>query len=304
MLSSLQTSMRPFGLFPFSCRNILSANVLSRSNANVTRQFRRQFVAHGHPSNVHHRIVGTPYTGAFASSPSPALARLRPHSIRQYHSQLRSRGPFDWLDNIPRNYIFYGIMGINGLVFLAWMSESGQARAAATRRQPFYSWMRDNFTSSWRNTLARPWTLVTAMFSHEGIGHLFFNTFTFFFFAPTMLEMLGNKRFIGLYLASGVIANACHVAWTNIVGNRDTPCMGASGAVYSLISLLACVSPRMIFSLYGIIPIPAWALVPAIFLWETYSSVSNKQDSQAHAGHVAGMLSGVGYFLAKRYRIF
>ncbi|KAG7448983.1 rhomboid-domain-containing protein [Guyanagaster necrorhizus] len=289
--------------FTFPCRNILSANTLSRSHANVTRQFRREFVAHCR-SNVHHRIIGIPSTSASASSLSSILARLRSHSIRPYHSSLQSRRPFDWLDKIPGNYIFYGIMGINGLVFLAWISEHGQARAAAARGHPFYSWMQDNFTSSWRNTLVRPWTLVTAMFSHKGIGHLFFNTFTFFFFAPTMLEMLGNKRFIGVYLASGVIANACHVAWSNIVDNRDIPCMGASGAVYSLISLLACVNPRMIFSLYGIIPIPAWALVPGIFLWEAYSSVTYKADTQAHAGHVAGMLSGVGYFLAKKYRIF
>ncbi|KAK0490768.1 hypothetical protein IW261DRAFT_37170 [Armillaria novae-zelandiae] len=303
MLSFPKTSMRPLGFFAFSRTNILSANALSRSTANATRQFRRELVTHGRHS-VHRRIVGIPCTGAFGSPPSSVLARLRPHSIRPYHSQLQSRGPFDWLDNIPGNFIFYGIMGINGLVFLAWMSETGQAKAAAARGERFHSWMTDNFMSSWHNTLARPWTLVTAMFSHNGVGHLFFNTFTFFFFTPTILGMLGNKRFIGLYLASGVITSACHIAWTNIVEHRDIPAMGASGAVYSLVSLLACVKPRMTFSLYGIIPVPAWALVPAIFLWETYSSVAYKDDNTSHAGHVAGLLSGVGYFLAKRYRIF
>ncbi len=132
MLSFPKTSMRPLGLFSFSCRNIVSANALSRSTTNATRQCRREFVTHGRTS-VHRRIVGIPCTGAFASPPSSVLARLRPHSIRPYHSQLRSRGPFDWFDNIPGNFFFYGIMGINGLVFLAWMSETGQAKAAAAR---------------------------------------------------------------------------------------------------------------------------------------------------------------------------
>ncbi len=32
---------------------------------------------------------------------------------------------------------------------------------------------------------------------------------------------------------AGVIADACHIAWTNIVDNRDVPVMGASGEYHN-----------------------------------------------------------------------
>jgi hypothetical protein len=48
------------------------------------------------------------------------------------------------------------------------------------------------------------------------------------------------------------------------------------GAIYSVISLLACVAPTMTFQLYGIIPIPAWLAVTGLFSYDLYSTLSNK----------------------------
>lgn len=94
-------------------------------------------------------------------------------------------------------------------------------------------------------------------------------------------------------------------------------------AIYSVVSFLACVAPRMTFQLYGIIPIPAWLAVTGIFAYDTYSAINDKvnivpnqfrllsmltsslqQKGTDTAGHVAGMLAGIGYFLVRRFRIF
>lgn len=41
---------------------------------------------------------------------------------------------------------------------------------------------------------------MTSCFSHENAMHLAFNGFTYYFMAPTVLAILGNVGFLGLYL--------------------------------------------------------------------------------------------------------
>ncbi|KAG6833771.1 hypothetical protein H0H87_001203 [Tephrocybe sp. NHM501043] len=93
-----------------------------------------------------------------------------------------------------------------------------------------YKWMIDNFTTSWRNfSQGRLWTPITAAFSHEDFGHILFNGFTFFFMAKPMLEVLGSRHFIFLYLGGGLIASMASMGWNNIFKNRDQQAYGASG---------------------------------------------------------------------------
>ena len=48
------------------------------------------------------------------------------------------------------------------------------------------------------------------------------------------------------------------------------------GAIYSILSLLACVAPNMTFQLYGIIPISAWLAVSGIFVYDLFSTMYGK----------------------------
>jgi len=60
----------------------------------------------------------------------------------------------------------------------------------------------------------------------------------------------------------------------------------------------------MTFQLYGIIPIPAWLIVSGIFAYDSYTTIKDTSGSTDSVGHIGGLLAGVGYFLARRYRIF
>lgn len=44
------------------------------------------------------------------------------------------------------------------------------------------------------------WTIVTCTFSHQDVGHIFLNMFTFYFLGRYLLEGMGNRQFILLYL--------------------------------------------------------------------------------------------------------
>jgi len=48
------------------------------------------------------------------------------------------------------------------------------------------------------------------------------------------------------------------------------------GAIYSIVSLFACVAPTTRFQLYGIVPVPAWLVVTGLFSYDLYSTLSNK----------------------------
>src|ERR1043165_250094 len=50
----------------------------------------------------------------------------------------------------------------------------------------------------------RPWTLVTYMFLHAGLGHIFFNMLSLFIFGPRLEAHLGGRRFVTLYFISGI----------------------------------------------------------------------------------------------------
>ncbi|KAH9853736.1 hypothetical protein C2E23DRAFT_727964 [Lenzites betulinus] len=209
------------------------------------------------------------------------------------------------INAIPSNYIFWGIIGLNGVVFATW--NLAWVKYKSTGDPSSYLWMRKQFTSSSENLHAgRWWTLVTSCFSHEDGMHILFNGFTYYFMAPLVLSILGNVGFLGLYLGGGLTSSFAGIAWRNY-HNPHGPTSGshgASGAIYSVISFFACVAPTAQFALFGIIPLPAWAFVTGIFLYDGYSAMHDKRVRTDTAGHIGGLLAGIGYFIAKRFRVF
>ena len=87
------------------------------------------------------------------------------------------------------------------------------------------------------------WTLLTSMFMHGGAFHLFANMFSLFFIGNFLEKLIGRKRFFWLYLISGIIGGLFFVLSTWIMGNLDTPAVGASGAIFGLLGMLAVLVP-------------------------------------------------------------
>src|SRR5436190_11871512 len=52
----------------------------------------------------------------------------------------------------------------------------------------------------------KPYQLVTHMFAHGGIGHLFFNMFALWMFGSMLERIWGAKRFFIFYFACGLAA--------------------------------------------------------------------------------------------------
>merc|ERR1712185_623782 len=56
----------------------------------------------------------------------------------------------------------------------------------------------------------QPWQVVTHMFMHASLGHIFFNMFALFMFGSQLERVWGPKRFLNYYLACGLGAFFLH----------------------------------------------------------------------------------------------
>jgi rhomboid family protein len=136
----------------------------------------------------------------------------------------------------------------------------------------------------------RPWTAVTYMFLHAGIGHILFNMLGLFFFGGRLETKLGARRFLLLYFLSGIGAAAF-----SLVFSWQHPVVGASGAVYGVLAGYAMFWPREKIYIYGIFPIQAWVLAILLVLVSLYSGISGSGSGTAHFAHLGGLLVGAGY---------
>ncbi|KAI0786346.1 hypothetical protein C8Q75DRAFT_808340 [Abortiporus biennis] len=296
-------------------------------NITPLRSFIRHFPRQTHPQ-LHIQAAEVPRRLSDATAQTSILQQLSSRILLATHRsgsvwRLRSKpsssnwgggsspggGGSPWkrfrqsMERIPSNYILYSIMGGNILVFGLWQFATMEVEVR--KRSSWYIWMRNNFTVSMHNLQSgRIWTLLTAAMSHEGFVHLAFNLFTFFYMAPPVLSLLGNVAFLGLYFGGGIVCSLTSVFWRRLHDpNPYHASLGASGAIYSVISFFTCLAPTTTFMFYGIIPVPAWLFLSGIFLWDGYSAATGKQSTTDSAGHIGGLLAGVAYFLMKRFRI-
>ena len=142
--------------------------------------------------------------------------------------------------------------------------------------------------------LYRPFTLgfepvqiVTHMFSHANISHLFFNMLGLYMFGSMVEATLGPKRFLILYLTSGLAASALQMLLS------PSPILGASGAVFGITTAFATMFPNsQLMLLFPPIPMKAKYMAILFIGVGLYSGLSGTNDGIAHFAHVGGALWG------------
>ena len=81
--------------------------------------------------------------------------------------------------------------------------------------------------------------------------------------------------------------------YKNYVNMARTPMVGASGAIFGVLSAFAILFPNTEFRLYFAIPIKAKYFVGAYLLLEIYLAFQNQEgDSTAHLAHIGGAIVG------------
>lgn len=86
--------------------------------------------------------------------------------------------------------------------------------------------------------------LVTPIFIHGGLLHLFFNSYVLWANGPLVERLYGSARFLLIYLLSGIGGVVGSYVWQEVANHQDAPSVGASGALFGLFGLLAIFGYR------------------------------------------------------------
>lgn len=178
----------------------------------------------------------------------------------------------------------------------------------------------------------QPYQLVTYMFMHASVTHLFFNMFALYMFGRTLEYMWGAKRFLVYYLVAGIGAALVQEAigmvryhealdgmspldvelvlsrgfdalreGKNFVNPQlahlnvvlNSTTVGASGAIYAILLGFGILFPEERMFVFPVpFPIKAKYFVMGYVVIELYLGVSGSADGVAHFAHLGGMLFG------------
>ena len=153
------------------------------------------------------------------------------------------------------------------------------------------------------------WQLVTYMFLHGSLGHIFFNLFALWMFGTAIENTIGTRRFVQYYFLTGIGAGIIQLL-VNI--NVDPvimrgalyfiPTVGASGAVFGILLAFGMMFPnREIFFIFIPFPIKAKYFVIFYGAFELFMGVSSLETGIAHFAHLGGMI--VGFILIRYWRL-
>ena len=132
------------------------------------------------------------------------------------------------------------------------------------------------------------WTIVSSIFMHGSFLHLFVNMISLFFLGGLTEKILGRKRYIWFYLIAGIVGGLFFVIFAYLgsffargdflFGGIEDFAVGASGAIFGLLGILAVLLPRKkVYLIVGpLIVIIAQVLIMAIP--NIPSSISNIID--------------------------
>ena len=134
-----------------------------------------------------------------------------------------------------------------------------------------------------RIVLLKVYTLITAIFLHSGIPHLFYNIFGLALFGSILEHIIGSKKFLILFFASGLIASLISIPFYARV-------LGASGAIFGILGMLGILRPRLTVWLYSM-PMP---MILALFVWGAGDVLGIfAPTGTANIAHLGGLAAGV-----------
>lgn len=210
---------------------------------------------------------------------------------------------------------------INGLMFLALLGVNSAFNIDLNRVLGLYYFKSPNF---------EPYQIITHMFMHGSIGHIFFNMFALWMFGKVLESVWGPRRFFIYYIITGLGAALLHMfvmhlelsslveeayrvynvtefdhqTLLRMANSSDplaqsigrgliTPTVGASGAVFGVLLAFGMLFPNTrLMLLFPPIPIKAKYFVIGYGLLELYLGLTNSGGNIAHFAHLGGMLFG------------
>ena len=190
---------------------------------------------------------------------------------------------------------------VNVIVFLAQTILPLPLREGLLEYGALHFWKYEHFF---------PYQIVTSMFMHADISHLFCNMFALWMFGRIVEYDLGSRRFLLYYLVCGMGAGLIQlgvqsVEWSVLAAQGVVPqslsmmrvlystTIGASGAVFGILLAYGMIHPNnVIMLMFPPIALKAKWFVVIYGAVELVAGVAGTGGTVAHFAHLGGMLFG------------
>ena len=143
------------------------------------------------------------------------------------------------------------------------------------------------------------YTIITSMFLHGGLMHLFGNMLFLWIFGDNLEDVMGHLGFLLFYLASGVAAALAQIAFAPGSG---VPTVGASGAIAGVMGGYMLLFPRarvdvlvILVIFFQIFAVPAWLMLGFWFALQLVSGLGMDPNvgGVAYWAHAGGFVAGL-----------
>ena len=146
-------------------------------------------------------------------------------------------------------------------------------------------------------------TLVTSMFLHADILHIFGNMLFLYIFGDNVEDAFGHFRYLLFYLICGLVADFVHILSLTTPGELAIPTLGASGAISGVMGAYILMYPRariqtLILAYFiTVVSIPAvfflgfWFLLQLLYAWLDIGG------GVAYWAHIGGFVAGTVFAL-------
>jgi rhomboid family protein len=149
-------------------------------------------------------------------------------------------------------------------------------------------------------------TLITSMFMHGGIAHIFGNMLFLWIFGDNIEDRLGHLRYAIFYLVCGILAGLAHVISTAAFAGENQaslliPSLGASGAISGVLGGYILLFPTRrvtVLLSYFVTQVPAFIAIGLWFVFQLISGLGmlgsgSAAGGVAYAAHIGGFIAGL-----------
>ena len=149
----------------------------------------------------------------------------------------------------------------------------------------------------------KPWTLITYMFTHFSLMHIFWNMITLYWFGQLFINYTNSKKLIPLYLLGGISgALLTLILFTAIPAFQPfigAPMIGASAGVTASIVATATLIPNVNMNMMFIGPVKL-IYVALFVIFIDVLNVASYDNIGGNISHLGGAL--MGYLFIFQYK--
>jgi membrane associated rhomboid family serine protease len=183
---------------------------------------------------------------------------------------------------------------VNFIKIVYYLSYETPMEASQNFNLQILSWF--SLPANVQTLIARPWTIITYMFSHEGVWQLIGTLLWLWAFGYILQDLTGNSKLIPVYLYGGFAAGIFFILGSNLIPeykslvNSTSPLLGGEAAVFAVAIAATTIAPK--YKLFPMINggIPLWVLT-LLFVAIDYTSIANSSAIYAMT-HIASGITG------------